>query len=110
MARKVGPEASLMKAVLQLLKLRGVFFYRQNTGAVQATYKGRSRYVRFGAVGAPDIVCVIRGRYVGIELKAGKGKQTEDQLAFQVNLEKAGGAYLVVRDAAELATWLTVEG
>ena len=104
--KRLGPEATLQKACLDLLTLHGVWHYRNNTGAVAATHKGKSRFVRFGAKGAPDIVCVIHGRYVGLELKAPGRKQTPDQIAFERSLTAAGGVYLVVRDVAELNAYL----
>lgn len=52
-------------------------------------------FYRFGALGSPEIICVIKGQFVGIEVKAPKGKQSEYQKEFQRNLEKAGGRYIL---------------
>jgi hypothetical protein len=41
----------------------------QNSGAFD---NGKGGFYRFGALGAPDIICVIAGQYVGIEVKAPK--------------------------------------
>lgn len=57
--------------------------------------KGQRYYVRFGALGSPDIVCVISGQFVGIEVKAPKGKQSDNQKEFQRQLEEAGGKYIL---------------
>jgi hypothetical protein len=38
---------------------------------------------------------VIAGQYVGIEVKAPKGKQSDHQKALQEALEKAGGKYVL---------------
>jgi hypothetical protein len=38
---------------------------------------------------------VIGGQYVGIEVKAPKGKQSEHQKEFQEALEAAGGRYVL---------------
>jgi hypothetical protein len=53
---------------LEYLALKRVFHYRNNSGAFVDANK---HLYRFGALGSPDIVCVIRGQYVGIEVKAG---------------------------------------
>jgi hypothetical protein len=53
--------------------------------------------VRVGARGGPDIVCVINGRYVGLEVKTPSGKMNDNQAEFSRNLMKAGGLYFVVR-------------
>jgi hypothetical protein len=38
---------------------------------------------------------VIKGQYVGIEVKAPKGKQSDHQKEFQRQLEVAGGRYIL---------------
>ena len=38
---------------------------------------------------------MIKGQYVGIEVKAPKGKQSDHQKEFQRNLEAAGGRYVL---------------
>lgn len=55
-------------------------------------------YVRFGTKGSPDIICVLQGRYIGIEVKDIKGRLSDSQKQFQEQLEAAGGIYLVARD------------
>jgi hypothetical protein len=40
-------------------------------------------------------VCVIKGQYVGLEIKAKDGEQSQAQFNFQVQLEAAGGTYLL---------------
>ena len=90
----------LVKACEQYLSLKKIFFYRNNTGAVRTASGG---FMRFGAVGSPDIIAVINGQYVGIECKMGAGRQSEGQKAFQVALEKAGGRYLLTRSIDDLA-------
>ena len=90
-------ESELQKSILQYLALKRIFHYRNNSGAFVGEYKGKSRFVQFGAVGSPDIVCVIRGRYVGIEVKAPMGKQSQSQVNFRENLEAAGGRYILAK-------------
>lgn len=98
------PEAEVLRQCLDLLALRGVFHYRNNTGAVTREDGGRKRFVRFGARGAPDIVAIVFGRYVAIECKRPKGgRLSGDQEAFLANVAAAGGVALVVRDVADLA-------
>ena len=65
-------------------------------------YKGRKSFVRFGAVGSPDIICVIKGQYVGIEVKGTKGVQSDNQKQFQQDLERAGGLYILARDLSDI--------
>ncbi len=86
-------EKDAQRAILGYLKMKGVFHYRNNTG-VMFTNKGKDMY-RFGAVGSPDIICVIDGKYVGIEVKGSSGKQSEGQIKFQKELEAVGGRYIL---------------
>jgi hypothetical protein len=93
----VSTEKQTQKACLEYLEALRIFHYRNNSGAtVIEGIKGR-RFVRFGASGSPDIIVVINGRYIGFEIKDIKGKQRENQIAFQKALEEAGGAYHVIR-------------
>jgi hypothetical protein len=55
----------------------------------------QKHFYRFGALGSPDIICVIDGQYVGIEVKGPKGKQSAHQKEFQKKLEAAGGKYIL---------------
>lgn len=87
-------EKDTQRTILEYLALKGIFHYRQNTGAFK---DAQGHMYRFGATGSPDIVCVYRGRYVGIEVKGEKGKQSPGQEQFQANLEAAGGLYIVAR-------------
>lgn len=106
----MSAENDLKKTVLEWLALYKIFHYRQNTGAMKGEHKGKSWFVRFAAKGSPDIVCVIGGRYVGIELKAPNGKQSEAQKEFQVNLERAGGFYILARRLEDVTEFLAPIG
>lgn len=80
-------------SILDYLAKRQIFHYRNNTGAMKID----NRFVRFGSSGSPDIIAVIEGHYVGIEVKSEKGEQSDDQKAFQASLLHAGGIYFLVR-------------
>jgi hypothetical protein len=92
-------EKGVLDACLQLLSMKGIFHYRNNTGAL---YDRNNRLIRFGAVGSPDIVAIICGQYVGIECKSTIGKQSDNQRLFQIGVEKAGGVYIIVRSVEDL--------
>ena len=92
-------ESDVQRQILDYLKLKGIFHYRNNSGGFMDSQK---HFYRFGALGSPDIVCVIRGQFVGIEVKGPKGKQSEHQREFQRNLEAAGGRYLIAYDLEDV--------
>lgn len=99
----ISTEKDTQKACIQLLEAHRIFFYRQNTGAYKTE---RGGFVKFGFPGATDIVAVIRGIYVGIEVKDVRGQLNENQEIFKARLEKAGGIYLTIRNIDELEIFL----
>jgi hypothetical protein len=84
-------ESDVQRAILDYLALKRIFHYRNNSGGFR---DAANHFYRFGAVGSPDIVCVVNGQYVWIEVKAPGGKQSEYQKEFQRRLEE--GTYLPI--------------
>lgn len=97
------PESDVVRAVLDYAHRRGGYGYRQNSGAVIAEYKGKKRIIRYGEPGASDTVLVVNGVYF-VECKDELGKQSDEQKAWQAQIEQAGGVYLLVRPS----TWQQV--
>lgn len=89
----------LVKACEEYLRMKHIFHYRQNTGALRTQSGG---FIRFGTTGSPDIVAVIAGKYIGIECKMGSGKQSPGQKDFEKRLKQAGGEYWLIRDVQEV--------
>lgn len=65
--------------------------YLKELGAYQFKVHG-SIYMR---AGIPDIVCCIKGRFIGIEAKDYGNGPSELQLAHGRQIEKAGGIFIV---------------
>ena len=60
----------------------------------------------YGNSGVPDFLCCVRGHFLAIEAKAGKGKTTALQDKNLHQIEKAGGTSLVIReDTLDLLEW-----
>jgi hypothetical protein len=74
------------------------YAWRNNTGVARFG----DRFVAYGQVGSADIIACIRGRFVAIETKAKRGKQSVDQARWQKKIEAAGGTYWLVRSLDEL--------
>ena len=79
------PESKVKKLVTARLKALGAYYFYPVTGG-------------FGRSGVPDIVCCLRGRFVGIECKAGKGKVTALQQRNLDLIAKAGGIATVINE------------
>lgn len=90
-------EHEIQRQIIDWLRLRHIFFWRNNTGAFSGTYKGKKRFVRFGTPGAPDIFAVVQGRIIGIEVKRPGEQATLEQAAFGTVLEAAGGIWFIAR-------------
>ncbi len=72
--------------------------FRNNSGLLFARSGAR---VRASVNGAPDIIVIHKGRFVGLETKSPSGRQRKSQENFQNSCEKAGGIYAIVRSAAD---------
>jgi len=98
----------LVNACLNLLKLYHVFAWKNNTGTLPATYKGKTRYVTFGEPGSPDILGIWRGKPLGVECKVGPDKLRDVQVDFHARFRENYGVILVVRDNVDdLLAFLT---
>ena len=87
-------EAELQSAILHYLRLKGHFFWRNNSGAFKTE---RGGFYRVGTAGAPDIIGCVEGKFVGLEVKTGTGKLNDMQQEFCRALQAVGGCYHVVR-------------
>jgi hypothetical protein len=101
MRRKASTgESAVVRACLDYLAAIGVFAWRVNNVGIFRD----NAFVFHGTPGVPDIIGILPGgRWLGIECKSGKGKQSPAQVDFQKRATKAGGVYLLTRSAAELA-------
>ena len=95
------PESGALREVLQALSAHSSVAWceRLNSGAA----KIGSRFVRFGWKGAPDIIGQLRdGRFLGVEVKAPKGKLSAEQIIFMERINCAGGVAFMARDCRDV--------
>ena len=78
-------EKWVKQQVVKMLKERHVYYFFPVAGA-------------YTSIGVPDIVACIRGRFVGIECKAGNNRPTELQLRNLEDIRDNGGVALVVNE------------
>lgn len=100
-------EHDIQSQIIDWLRIEGIFHYRNNTGAFSREYKGKRRFARFGKKGAPDIVAVYRGKYIGIEVKRPGKPLSPSQEEFRQELENSGGIYVwatKLEDVSEIFT------
>ena len=104
---KKTKEGDVLKACLDYLELRGIFAWRNNSGAVVSSYtrkgdgKTKSRFIRYGYPGSGDIIGLLpHGRFLSIEVKKPgsrtEPKRKEAQEAFAARIRASGGLALRV--------------
>ena len=104
-------EAAIQRQILDYLMLRGVFAWRNNSGAVKIAGKGNDRFMRFGMPGSADIIGICPtskltggpiGRFMAIEVKTAKGKLSPAQESFRDAVIANGGKYTLARSVDDV--------
>jgi len=83
--KKPTPEGLLTKSVRRLLNVAGILHYKAWQGPMSEP-------------GVSDIIGCYKGRFIAIELKAGKGVASSAQLEFIRRVNEAGGIGFVAYD------------
>jgi hypothetical protein len=81
----VKPEAKVKKKVKATLDKLGAYYFMPFMGG-------------YGTAGVPDIVACYKGRFIGIECKAGGNRTTALQVKNLNEIGKCGGIPLVVNE------------
>jgi hypothetical protein len=94
---KAPRESDTQRDILQYLNLLRIPAWRNNSGMLSATYKGRDRMIRMGPKGSSDILGVLppSGRLLCIEVKRLGNKPTEHQTAWLEQMRSAGAVCVV---------------
>jgi hypothetical protein len=79
------PEKKVKDAVKKILNAHGAYYFSPVTGG-------------FGTSGVPDIVACIKGKFIGIETKAKKGKATALQEKNLMSIMNTGGLAVLVNE------------
>lgn len=87
-------EKHIQNSIIEYLTLKRYFFWRNNSGAFKTDAGG---FYRFGEKGSPDICLIKNGKFIGLEVKNEKGKQSLFQKQWETDCKLAGGEYHVVK-------------
>jgi len=104
------PEGKIQLAIMKYLRSHGVLLWRHEPNTYNHAL-GRHIANPYAMKGVPDILCIHpdgSGRFLGIEVKTPKGKQSADQVLFQKRCESLGGVYILARsvdDVIKLVVW-----
>jgi len=90
-------EQELQKQILDYLAYRKGKYWRQNSGAIVAEYKGKKRFFKFtGMKGLSDIIGILPdGRFFACEVKIKPNKPTDDQINFINCVNYHGGVGII---------------
>lgn len=102
-------EREIQKAISEALELMpGMKLWRQNTGAMGGSHKGKRWYVKFGTPGQADISGILKanGRRIELEVKRPGEVQTKDQKLFEQMILEHNGIYHVVHCVDEAMAFM----
>jgi Holliday junction resolvase len=93
-------ETPIQNKILKFLENKSnTYTVRVGSGAIKTQWGG---YFKTGKRGCPDIICCYRGFFVGIEVKAEKGKQSQEQKDTEKQIKQIGGYYFVARSVDDV--------
>lgn len=96
-------ETHLIRQILDYCMYRDLLFWRNQAGAIKTPTGG---LVKMGLAGSPDIIGVLDGRFIGVETKVGKNRQTPLQVEFEQKFRDKGGQYWLVYSLDEFISKL----
>ena len=99
------PEKDVQRAIVAGLVARGWVVAETDAGA--AFHAGGFSGSRIPAGWSDLTCCAPGGRFVGIEVKAARGRQSDVQKAMQERIERLGGLYILARRIEDVLEKLT---
>lgn len=97
---KEKKESDILREIGEELEKKGIFFWRANNipvfGVNNAGKKTFRSLPRFSIKGVPDLICVIRGKFVGIEVKRPGEKLSTEQVEFGNKVMRNKGMYFMM--------------
>lgn len=99
-------ESEIQRDICDELAQRGLFFWRSNNmpslGRFAVDGKARFRAMpKYAAKGVADILCVIDGRFIALEVKRPGAKLRPEQAEWGARVVFNGGEYAMVRSVDE---------
>ena len=98
-----SPANELTNRIIHEIYSTGGFAWRAESTGVFDTKKAIFRTAP--KKGVADVLAVYKGRFLAIEVKIGKDRQSPEQQGFQANVEHCGAAYFVAHDYDSFQQW-----
>lgn len=97
-------EGRIQYEICQWLQAKGIYFFSIPNEATGRTALQQSRLVAMGLrAGVSDLVVVLPGRVVFLEVKAPDGKQSPKQKMFEDKVTGFGHDYFIVRSVEDVS-------
>jgi VRR-NUC domain len=100
------PEQAIQRTILELLRWRGIFCWKNNTAGIYV--RARNTYIPSHAPGVADILGILdsrfgrSGAFLAVEVKSPKGKLSPHQEAFLKEINDRGGLAIVARSVEDV--------
>ena len=104
---KKDKAGKLRKHSKNLFVAEGAFYWRANSGHLRGA---SGRPIQVNSPGCADVLGVVRGTSVAIEVKTEEGKQSSEQREWQAIFEASGGLYVVARCPREAKDFVAMVG
>lgn len=95
-------EKDIQKQIIDYLTIKNIFHWRNNTTGIYDPVRHTFRKNKNVMNGIPDIICIINGQFVGIEVKSETGKQSPEQKKFEEMCVSKGGKYILARSVEDV--------
>jgi penicillin-binding protein-related factor A (putative recombinase) len=99
----VTPEGLIEKQILNWLKMKNVFAWKTKTvGTFDPTKKVFRKPSPFYRKGVSDIIALIEGRLIAIEVKSKTGRVSQEQIEFLNQINARGGVGFIARSIEDV--------
>jgi hypothetical protein len=105
-------EKQIENQVLTWLKFKNIFAFKvKSVGTFDPKLQKFRKPSPWYKRGCPDVVCIHRGKFIGLEIKTKKGRVSPHQELFHKEAKEAGAEIFIVRDVEQLRPiFLMLEG
>lgn len=102
------PEKVIENQILDYLKIKKIFAFKVNKTGIYDPKKKTFRLNRgrHNMNGISDIIAVVEGRFVAIEVKTKTGRVSEHQKTFLANVREKGGVGIIARSVGDVHAML----
>lgn len=105
-------EKQIENQILFWLRAQGIYSWKNQSVGIFDAKKQVFRKSKnpWHINGVADILGVIEGRFLSIEVKSKKGVHSDSQKTFAENVGKNGGIYILARSVEDVQSALSSEG